>query len=257
MSQVNSCCSCTCSGNGNRGLSSAGGGWKGLGVTPICRCGDVAVIRTARTTRNAGKKFWGCPNFKRGNQESVGCNYFKWSGEDDIDQRDGVILSQNREICSLEKSIKLLSVVFLAFDVFFAIFCVVLACLIGIALCCCLPCIIAILYAVAGQEGASEADLSILPKYRFRILSNEDKPSGGAGSMVPIETSSAYLANERLLLPEDAECCICLCSYEDGAELHALPCNHHFHSSCIVKWLKMNATCPLCKYNILKGNEQV
>ncbi|KAK8470633.1 hypothetical protein PHAVU_003G019100 [Phaseolus vulgaris] len=150
-----------------------------------------------------------------------------------------------------------LAVVFLAFDVFFAIFCVVLACLIGIALCCCLPCIIAILYAVAGQEGASEADLSILQKYRFRIPSNEDKSSGGGGSMVPIETSSAYLATERILLPEDAECCICLCSYEDGAELHALPCNHHFHSSCIVKWLKMNATCPLCKYNILKGNEQV
>ncbi|KAL2347770.1 hypothetical protein Fmac_001770 [Flemingia macrophylla] len=150
-----------------------------------------------------------------------------------------------------------LAVVFLAFDVFFAIFCVVLACLIGIALCCCLPCIIAILYAVAGQEGASEADLSMLPKYRFQISSDEDKHSGGAGSMVPIETSSAYLANERILLPEDAECCICLCSYEDGVELHALPCNHHFHSSCIVKWLKMNATCPLCKYNILKGNEQV
>jgi len=53
-----------CSGNGNGGFSSAGGGWKGLGVTPICQCGDVVVIRTARTTRNAGKKFWGCPNFK-------------------------------------------------------------------------------------------------------------------------------------------------------------------------------------------------
>lgn len=44
-----------------------------------------------------------------------------------------------------------LAVVFLAFDVLFAVFCVVLACLIGVALCCCLPCIIAILYAVAGQ----------------------------------------------------------------------------------------------------------
>lgn len=43
-----------------------------------------------------------------------------------------------------------LAVVFLAFDVFFAVFCVALACLIGIALCCCLPCIIGILYAVAG-----------------------------------------------------------------------------------------------------------
>ncbi|XP_039065413.1 E3 ubiquitin protein ligase RIE1-like [Hibiscus syriacus] len=147
-----------------------------------------------------------------------------------------------------------LAVVFLAFDVFFAIFCVVLACLIGIALCCCLPCIIAILYAVTEQEGASEADLSILPKYRFQIINNSEK---GAGKMIPVEMSSGYFANERILLPEDAECCICLSSYEDGVDLHALPCNHHFHSTCIVKWLKMNATCPLCKYNILKVNEQV
>ncbi|KAK8567508.1 hypothetical protein V6N13_105474 [Hibiscus sabdariffa] len=150
-----------------------------------------------------------------------------------------------------------LAVVFLAFDVFFAIFCVILACLIGIALCCCLPCIIAILYAVAGQEGASEADLSILPKYKYQIINNGEKPCVGAGKMIPIETSSEYLANERILLPEDAECCICLCSYDDGVDLHALPCNHHFHSTCIVKWLKMNATCPLCKYNILKETEQV
>ncbi|XP_057962593.1 E3 ubiquitin protein ligase RIE1-like isoform X1 [Malania oleifera] len=98
-----------------------------------------------------------------------------------------------------------LAVVFLAFDVFFAIFCVVLACLIGIALCCCLPCIIAILYAVAGQEGASEADLSMLPSYRFQML-NEEKPTVGSGTMVPVETSSGYLANDRVLLPEDAGC---------------------------------------------------
>eukprot|EP00258_Populus_trichocarpa_P007632 XP_002312464.2 E3 ubiquitin protein ligase RIE1 [Populus trichocarpa] len=149
-----------------------------------------------------------------------------------------------------------LAVVFLAFDVFFAIFCVVLACLIGIALCCCLPCIIAILYAVAGQEGASEADLIQLPKYKFQMIRNEEKPGIEAGKMVPVETSSRFLGTERILLPEDAECCICLSPYEDGAELHALPCNHHFHATCIVKWLKMNATCPLCKFNILKGNEQ-
>ncbi|CAI0432014.1 unnamed protein product [Linum tenue] len=150
-----------------------------------------------------------------------------------------------------------LAVVFLAFDVFFAIFCVVLACLIGIALCCCLPCIIAILYAVAGQEGASDADLGLLPKYRFQMLNNAEKLNSEAGKMVPVETSSLYVAQERMLLPEDAECCICLTSYDDGAELHTLPCNHHFDSSCIIRWLKMNATCPLCKYNILKGNEQV
>ncbi|XP_058773365.1 uncharacterized protein LOC131647492 isoform X2 [Vicia villosa] len=56
---------------------------------------------------------------------------------------------------------------------------------------------------VSMEEGASEADLSILPKYRFRLLNNEEKASGGAGSMIPTQTSSGYLANEQILLPED------------------------------------------------------
>ncbi|PHU24696.1 E3 ubiquitin-protein ligase [Capsicum chinense] len=40
---------------------------------------------------------------------------------------------------------------FLAFDVFFVVICVAVACPIEIAVCCCLPCIIAILYAVKNQ----------------------------------------------------------------------------------------------------------
>lgn len=44
-----------------------------------------------------------------------------------------------------------LCVAFLAFDVMFVVICVAVASLIGIAVCCCLPCIIAILYALADQ----------------------------------------------------------------------------------------------------------
>ncbi|KAK3194872.1 hypothetical protein Dsin_026182 [Dipteronia sinensis] len=40
-----------------------------------------------------------------------------------------------------------LCIVFLAFDVAFVVICVAVACLIGIAVCCCLPCILGILYA--------------------------------------------------------------------------------------------------------------
>lgn len=148
-----------------------------------------------------------------------------------------------------------LAVTFLAFDVFLAIFCVALACLIGVALCCCLPCIIAVLYAVAGQDGASDADINVLRKYKFvQPKVNGEKANAGLGTMISVGNNGGS-AHERVLLLEDAECCICLTAYEDGTELHSLPCNHHFHSSCIVKWLRINATCPLCKYNIVKGNE--
>lgn len=53
------------------------------------------------------------------------------------------------------------------------------------------------------------------------------------------------------------ECCICLYKYVDGVELCVLPCNHHFHHGCISKWLRINATCPLCKFNILRGDTLV
>lgn len=49
------------------------------------------------------------------------------------------------------------------------------------------------------------------------------------------------------------ECCVCLSAYDDGAELRELPCNHLFHCTCIDRWLLINATCPLCKFNILRS----
>uniref|UniRef100_A0A1J3JIW0 RING-type E3 ubiquitin transferase n=1 Tax=Noccaea caerulescens TaxID=107243 RepID=A0A1J3JIW0_NOCCA len=150
-----------------------------------------------------------------------------------------------------------LSIVFLGFDVFFVVFCVALACVIGIAVCCCLPCIIAVLYAVADQEGASKEDIEQLTKFKFRKVGDVNKHAGDEaqgnteGIMTECGTDSPV---EHTLLQEDAECCICLSAYEDGTELRELPCGHHFHCSCVDKWLYINATCPLCKYNILKSS---
>ncbi|KAL3536864.1 hypothetical protein ACH5RR_000230 [Cinchona calisaya] len=149
-----------------------------------------------------------------------------------------------------------LCITFLAFDVFFVVICVAVACVIGIAVCCCLPCIIAILYAVADQEGATKEDIERLPKYKFRRFGDSEKQNGEiqesfGGIMTECDADTPI---EHILPLEDAECCICLCAYDDGTELRELPCRHHFHSACIDKWLYINATCPLCKLNILKNS---
>ncbi|KAK7406166.1 hypothetical protein VNO78_07786 [Psophocarpus tetragonolobus] len=149
-----------------------------------------------------------------------------------------------------------LCIIFLGFDVFFVVFCVALACIIGIAVCCCLPCIIALLYAVADQEGASKEDIEQLSKFKFRRIDSNEKLAGttqgpAGGIMTECQADSPV---EHVLAEEDAECCICLSSYDDGVELRELPCGHHFHCVCVDKWLYINATCPLCKYNILKNS---
>ncbi|KAJ0229132.1 E3 ubiquitin-protein ligase [Hirschfeldia incana] len=163
-----------------------------------------------------------------------------------------------QELAQESPRIYWLSIVFLGFDVFFVVFCVALACVIGIAVCCCLPCIIAVLYAVADQEGASKEDIEQLTKFKFRKVGDVNKHAGDEeaqgnteGVMTECGTDSPV---EHTIMQEDAECCICLCAYEDGSELRELPCGHHFHCSCVDKWLYINATCPLCKYDILKSS---
>ncbi|KAK7358521.1 hypothetical protein VNO77_00453 [Canavalia gladiata] len=52
----------------------------------------------------------------------------------------------------------------------------------------------------------------------------------------------------RLPKPNDTVCSICLCEYQPKEMLRTIPeCNHYFHANCIDGWLKMNASCPLCR----------
>ena len=52
----------------------------------------------------------------------------------------------------------------------------------------------------------------------------------------------------RLPKPNDNICSICLCEYQPKETLRTIPeCNHYFHANCIDGWLRMNATCPLCR----------
>ncbi|XAR63018.1 hypothetical protein NMG60_11022801 [Bertholletia excelsa] len=46
----------------------------------------------------------------------------------------------------------------------------------------------------------------------------------------------------------DLMCSICLCEYKDAEMLRMLPeCRHYFHVSCVDAWLKLNASCPVCR----------
>lgn len=99
-----------------------------------------------------------------------------------------------------------LTVVFLAFDVFFIIFCIVMACSFFLAIFCLIP-IIAIAYAVATRKGACEDDIRSLPKYRYRLASplrtmnnGEKQDAFGTG----LESGSSNSSNELALYPEDS-----------------------------------------------------
>ncbi|KAJ4837592.1 hypothetical protein Tsubulata_009698 [Turnera subulata] len=103
--------------------------------------------------------------------------------------------------------------------------------------------------------GAPTESIEALPTYKFKLQrhgsgNNRDTDEKMHGCGVVAEGTE----KERVLIGEDAVCCICLASYDDNEELKELPCSHLFHSGCVDTWLKIKGFCPLCKYLVRKGN---
>ncbi|KAM6585845.1 hypothetical protein CsatB_012847 [Cannabis sativa] len=118
-------------------------------------------------------------------------------------------------------------------------------------ICCCLPCIISVLGIredLSQTRGATVETINALPTYKFKLKKhedgNEDELDSGVGEGGIL---AAGTEKEREISGEDAVCCICLARYADNDELRELTCTHVFHIECVDKWLKINASCPLCK----------
>lgn len=98
-----------------------------------------------------------------------------------------------------------LSVVFLAFDVFFMIFCIAMACIIFFLLFCCFPILATVAYAMTIRDGASESDIRSLPKYLYRqqntVGSFDDGNKEVNLRVIPGNSNSTP---ELVLQPEDS-----------------------------------------------------
>ncbi|KAL1556958.1 RING-type E3 ubiquitin transferase [Salvia divinorum] len=51
------------------------------------------------------------------------------------------------------------------------------------------------------------------------------------------------------------QCAVCLDDCEEGAELKEMPCKHKFHDTCILPWLQLHSSCPVCRHQLPADDE--
>lgn len=116
-----------------------------------------------------------------------------------------------------------------------------------------------------GGHGLDEEILNQIPIYYFRKAPVEETADSALGaqdtkventqSTEPMENINGQNHRNVLTLSsEEGKCIICLGDYEVDEELKVLPCNHHFHRSCIDEWLHIQKTCPLCVQEVQYQN---
>ncbi|CAJ1953395.1 unnamed protein product [Sphenostylis stenocarpa] len=73
---------------------------------------------------------------------------------------------------------------------------------------------------------------------------------GGYASVNPPAQTEAIEALPSVTSVEKLQCTVCLEDVDIGSEAKEMPCKHKFHDDCIVSWLKLHGSCPVCRFQI-------
>ncbi|QCE05479.1 probable E3 ubiquitin-protein ligase RHC1A [Vigna unguiculata] len=83
----------------------------------------------------------------------------------------------------------------------------------------------------------------------FEQLSANNRQGPAPASRSSIDAMPTIKITQRHLR-SDSHCPVCKDRFELGSEARQMPCNHLYHSDCIVPWLVQHNSCPVCRQEL-------
>lgn len=66
----------------------------------------------------------------------------------------------------------------------------------------------------------------------------------------PPAQKEAVEALPTVRIKETLQCSVCLDDCEVGDQVKEMPCKHKFHTKCILPWLELHSSCPICRHQL-------
>jgi E3 ubiquitin-protein ligase RNF115/126 len=107
---------------------------------------------------------------------------------------------------------------------------------------------------VRDDQGGSSNDDGLLEEYvlgaglslLLQHLAESDPNRYGT----PPARKEVVEALPTVKIEEVVSCSVCLDDLELGSQAKQMPCEHKFHSPCIMPWLELHSSCPVCRFEL-------
>jgi len=102
-------------------------------------------------------------------------------------------------------------------------------------------------FVMHNSGGAGLLDLDAFLTQFLNQMGENGGPAPASESRInAIPTVKITAAQAR----DSLQCAICMDDFKANDEAKRLPCSHHFHEACILRWLRMHGTCPTCRVTL-------
>ena len=102
------------------------------------------------------------------------------------------------------------------------------------------------------QRAIEEFATAVMSPFLVRAatMAEEDKGPPPASEQSIRRLPTVVVIREDFLDETNRHCSICFEENLVGDRVARLPCGHLYHRNCIIDWLKVRCTCPICRYEL-------